>query len=69
VRIVFLELEHRIVQAVLSGADLDVIEATIIDPAPVDEEQKSALWLYAEALQEQRQDGMLTDHEPALIGT
>jgi hypothetical protein len=63
------KLEHRIVQAVLSGADLSGIEETIINPARLEEEQKSALWLYAEALLELRRDGMLTDHDPALVGT
>ncbi len=40
----------EIAVAVLSGATLDAIERDIIDCAPVDEEQKSALWLYAQAV-------------------
>jgi hypothetical protein len=57
------ELQRRIAVAVLADADLDAIEATIINPAPLDEEQKSALWLYAEALFERRRDEMLSERE------
>ena len=32
----------------------------------LDEEQKSVLWLYAQALHERRSDGMLAEREPAL---
>jgi hypothetical protein len=39
-------------------------EEALIDPAPLDEEHKAALWLYAEALRERRSDGMLADIEP-----
>ena len=34
----------------LAGVELDAIEDSIIGRAPADEEQKSALWLYAEVL-------------------
>lgn len=44
------ELRYAIAQAVLSGAGLDAIEEQIINRAPIDQEQKSALWLYAEAV-------------------
>jgi len=44
------ELQQTIVSAVLAGVELDAIEDTIISRAPIDEEQKSALWLYAEVL-------------------
>ncbi len=44
------ELRYAIAQAVLSGARLDAIEEQIINRAPIDQEQKSALWLYAEAV-------------------
>ena len=57
------ELQRRIAVAVLADADLDAIEATIISPAPLDEEQKSALWLYAEVLLERRHDAILTERE------
>src|ERR1039458_9556707 len=53
----FSELQHWIVLAVLGDANLDAIEARIIDPAPIDSEHKSALWLYAEALLERRRRG------------
>lgn len=48
------ELLSQIADMLLAGAGVDAIEETIIDPAPLDEEQKSVLWLYAQALQEQR---------------
>lgn len=48
------ELQQQIAYALRDGADLDSIEAELIDPALVDEEQKAALWLYAEALQARR---------------
>ena len=43
-------LQQAIASAVLAGVELDAIEDSIISRAPVDEEQKSALWLYAEVL-------------------
>lgn len=48
------ELQRQIAQAVLAGADLDAIDEAIIERAPLDEEQKSALWLYAEGMLERR---------------
>ena len=60
------ELLRQIADAVLAGAGVDAIDAAIIDPAPLDEEQKSVLWLYAQALQERRSVGMLAEREPAL---
>jgi len=44
------ELQRTIAGAVEAGAELDAIENEIINPAPIDEDQKSALWLYAEVL-------------------
>jgi hypothetical protein len=44
------ELQRMIASAVMAGAGLEAIEDEIINRAPVDEEQKSALWLYAEVL-------------------
>jgi hypothetical protein len=58
------ELQRTIAQAVLAGASVAEIEEALIDPAPLDEEHKAALWLYAEALRERRSDGMLADIEP-----
>ena len=46
----FTELREAIACAALAGLELEAIDAQIIDPTPVDEEQKSALWLYAEAV-------------------
>ena len=60
------ELVRQIAEMVLAGAGVDAIEEAIIDPAPLDEEQKSVLWLYAQTLQERRSDGMLPAGELAL---
>ena len=60
------ELLRQIADAVLAGAGIDAIDEAIIYPAPLDEEQKSVLWLYAQALHERRSDGMLAEREPAL---
>jgi len=56
-------LHRQITRAVQAGIELDEIEELIIDPAPVDEEMKAALWLYAEALDGRRQESMLGDGE------
>ena len=60
------ELQHRVVIAALADADLDAIEKTIVDQAPIDEDEKSALWLYAHVLVERRRIGQLTTwaHSP-----
>jgi hypothetical protein len=42
------ELHQRIRLAALAGHELDDIERTIIDAAPISEEEKSAMWLYAQ---------------------
>jgi hypothetical protein len=59
------DVQSRVVDAVHSGAPLVMIEARIIQPAYLDEDEKAALWLYAEALQELR----LREREPALTCT
>jgi len=61
--------QRRIALAVAAGAELEEIEATIIDPAPVDEDQKAALWLYAEALEQRRRESMLAECELTPIGS
>ena len=53
------DLQHQIHAAVLSGAECDAIEESIIDPAQLDEEEKSVLWLYAHALADRRSEAML----------
>jgi hypothetical protein len=53
-----------IAKAVRAGVTIERIEETIIDRAPLDEEHKSALWLYAQALCERRRDGMLIASTP-----
>jgi hypothetical protein len=62
-------LQQQIAFAVQAGADLDEIEQAIIDPAPIDEEQKAAMWLYAEALDERRGDSQLIEREVELLET
>lgn len=56
---------RRIRQAAQERIDLEDIERTIIDAAPLSEEEKSALWLYAQVRVE-RPSG---DREPVLIGS
>jgi hypothetical protein len=58
------QVRRRIIQAVTAGKDLDTIEQTIIDPAPMEEDEKAALWLFAQAVRERES---LT-REPALVG-
>ncbi len=64
-----MDLERQIDRAVQAGVGLDEIEAAIIEPAPLDEDQQAALWLYAEALSERRDDAMLEPCELALVGS
>jgi hypothetical protein len=47
-------VRNRIAASVHAGRDLEEIEAKILAPAPVTEETKAALWLYAWLLQERR---------------
>ena len=47
------ELHQQIALAVDEGQGIDDIEQSIIDPAPIAEDEQSALWLYADALLEQ----------------
>ena len=63
----FSEPHRQIAQALRDGADLEEIEAQIIDRAPVDEDQRAALWLYAEALSDNPSAASLED-ELALLG-
>jgi hypothetical protein len=46
------DLHRQIAHAVRTGSDLDEIEQSIIEPAPIAEDEKSALWLYAQVLSE-----------------
>jgi hypothetical protein len=59
------QLQKRIIQAVKTGTDLATIEETIIDPAPVEEDEKAALWLLAQALRERDRP----TRQPALVGS
>jgi len=59
------QVQRRIIQAVKAGMDLAEIEETIIDPAPMEEDEKAAVWLFAQAVRERES---LT-REPALVGS
>jgi len=60
------QVQRQIIQALKDGMDLATIEEQIIDPAPMDDEdEKAALWLYAQALRER---GTFT-RAPALAGS
>ena len=54
------EYRRRIMIAALADASLDTIEKTIVDQAPIDEDHKAALWLYAHTLLDRRRIGQLT---------
>jgi hypothetical protein len=56
-------LQREIARAVRAGFNLDEIEELVIDPAPLDEDQKAALWLYAEVLEWRRGESMLIQSE------
>jgi hypothetical protein len=45
-------LQKQVAQAIRAGMDLVAIEETIIDPASAEEDEKAALWLYAQALRD-----------------
>jgi hypothetical protein len=53
----FAELQDLIRRALHHGDHLDEVKEEIIDPAPLAEEQKAALWLYA------REDRKATEAE------
>ena len=57
----FSALQRQIAQAILDGADLEEVETEIIDAAPVAEDQRAALWLYAEILSDRRSKAQLED--------
>jgi hypothetical protein len=45
-------LREQVAEAVHDGASLDDVERTVIRPAPLSPELRSALWLYAWELSE-----------------
>jgi phytoene/squalene synthetase len=47
-------VRNRVASLVAAGRPLDEIEAKVLDPAPVTEEARSALWLYAWVLHDRR---------------
>lgn len=63
------ELQREVAQALRSGLSLTTIEQRIIDPAPLDEEQRAALWLYAEALRDRSTEGIRDTAWPPLLGS
>jgi hypothetical protein len=63
------KLHRQIAQAVAAGHDIDEIELHIIDPAPLAEDEKSAMWLYAEALTERPRIERSPDRISAPLGS
>jgi hypothetical protein len=59
------QLHQQIAQAVVSGRTIDEIELSIIEPAPLAEDEKSALWLYAQALAERPHRERARERNPA----
>ncbi len=49
-------LHERVAEAVGEGADLQEVEALVIERAPVEPEVRDALWLYAWGLLERADD-------------
>jgi hypothetical protein len=48
------ELQREIELRVRSGARFEEIEERVIDPAPLNDDQKAALWLFAWSLMPER---------------
>ena len=42
-----LELNERIAERMEAGSSLDEVEAALIDPQPLSDDEKAALWLFA----------------------
>ena len=62
------QVQRSIGRAVQAGARLEAIEREIIECAPLDEEEKSALWLYAEAVTDRPARLRLVDKEAVWLG-
>jgi hypothetical protein len=60
-------LQRQIARAIRAGLELEEIERLVIDPAPLDADEKAALWLYAEVLTGRRSESMLTASDPPLV--
>ena len=60
-------LQEQVAHAVRAGLGLGEIEELVIDPAPLGEEEKAALWLFAEVLEERRSESRLIDTRLPLI--
>ena len=48
--------QERVAHAVDDGDSLEMVEHTLIEPAPLPEDQRDALWLYAWGLEERRRE-------------
>lgn len=57
-------LQEQIAGLLETGADMSAVERQVIAPAPVADDQKSALWLFAHALSGQSSVG-----EPPFLQT
>ena len=51
---------ERVAQAVGDGASLDEVDEELIEPAPLPEELRDALWLYAWGLTEREREHALS---------
>ena len=60
-------LQQQIAQAVRAGLETDEIEQLVIAPAPLDEEEKAALWLFAEVLEERGAESIRLDTRRLLM--
>jgi hypothetical protein len=49
-------VRERVAEAVDDGTTLAQVEEELLRPAPVSQEAKDALWLYAWTLEDQRSD-------------
>ena len=52
--------QERVAQAVGDGSSLEEVEHTLIEPAPLPDEARDALWLYAWGLEERRREELGT---------
>jgi hypothetical protein len=62
------EVRSQIRSSTSDGDPLDRIEHELIDPAPLDDDQKSGLWLYAWSSLELGRDRRWTPPHDVLVG-
>ena len=54
----------RVAEAIDEGAPLDEVETELIEHAPLTDDSRDALWLYAWALGEEREDDLAVHRAP-----